>query len=120
MALASITWPDVTARAPELAGTVVPLASQAAILADVDSRVRHPDWGGRAVQAKALLAAHLATMLRRGGAVGPVVSNTMGPGAVTYGAGPSGEEILNATSYGAEFLRLRRSIAALRGPVAVC
>lgn len=116
MALPSITWATVTAIAPRL--STVPLASQTAILGQVDRRVAAPEWGALYADAKAYLAAHLGALYQRGaaGGVGPVSSMTVGPTSVHFATpalGATGDSLLS-TSWGQEYLRLRNSIAAFR------
>jgi hypothetical protein len=71
-------------------------------------------WGIKADLGQAYLAAHLLTIDKRGGsgAAGMVTSEKVGDLSRNYAAPNTGalDPTLSATSYGIEFLRLRRSI----------
>ena len=116
MGLPSITWTDVTARYPAVASAST--ATQTAILEDVDREVSAPEWGDDVKRAKAALAAHLALMSARGGAIGPVSSEAVGPVSVSY-AVMATLTALESTGPGAEFLRIRQSIVAFRFPTTI-
>jgi hypothetical protein len=117
MALPSITWAQVEALDASLA--TVPVPTQTSILGQVDRRVRHPGWGAKYVDGKAYLAAHFATVSRRGaaGGVGPVTGMSADGVAATFAAPPMSAGSYESTVWGQEYLRLRRGIAALRGIV---
>lgn len=108
----AVTWADVSARWPVVA--TVPLTGQAAYLADAAREVGAPEWGADADRALCAMAAHLALVgLRR--AAGQLTSETLGPSSRSYAA-PVSAEVLESTTPGLEFLRIRRGIAAFRFP----
>lgn len=105
----AITWADVEAVAPELA--TVALATQTAILAQVNSELSTSVWGTKIEIGRAWLAAHLGTLagIEEGGGV--VQSETVGAVSRTY-AVSSGD--YSSTAYGNEFQRLLMQLPAAR------
>jgi hypothetical protein len=103
----AITWASVVAIAPEL--STIAVDSQTAILADVDLEVRAANWPStaHADRAKKYLAAHVASLSRRGGSGGAIQSQTVGSVSVTY-AVPVSATVLGSTAYGQEYQRLKR------------
>lgn len=55
-----------------------------------------------------LMTAHLLTMSNRRGQAGAVTQKRVGDMSVSYAGGDSSDEALASTSYGNEYLRLRR------------
>lgn len=107
----SIVWSDVEAIAPEL--SVSPLATQDAILEQVNDEEIHDDtWrsAARADRARRYLAAHLATIASNGrGSVGPIQSESVGSVSRSYAVSMAmGSSNLDSTGYGKEYQRLRR------------
>jgi len=105
----AITWADVEAVAPEL--SAVALATQTAILAQVNSELSTSVWGTKIEIGRAWLAAHLGTLagIEEGG--GAVQSETVGAVSRTY-AVSSGD--YSSTAYGNEFQRLLMQLPAAR------
>jgi hypothetical protein len=75
-------------------------------------------WGDKSDYAAAVLTAHILTFLTRGGAAGvsgEVKRKKIGDSEIEFATTMAGKYIeghheLNTTSYGKEFLRLRRSL----------
>lgn len=111
--LDSLTWGDVVAIAPHLASA--PLELQDLVLEAVPLRVEQDRWGDPAFMAGLQLAAHLATVSTQGGKSGPVSSQAVGQVSVSYGLPSSWEEGLALTSYGREYIRLRRQALGFVG-----
>lgn len=107
MATITITWADVTALAPELAG--VSVAGQAQILEEVSQAIGVDKWGGLAnANSGALwLARHVATLYGKGG-TGVVTEVHAGPVGKSF-AGNSTMRDLESTRYGMRFLQLARA-----------
>lgn len=119
--MASIIWTDVTGFAPEV--STVTVAAQTAILAHVNTALDPAYFGGEEHAAlkfaRILYAAHLGTTSKRGasGAVGPVVSESLGPASRQYGwtGAVSGSKDFDSTPYGRELRQLMRG-SPYRGP----
>ncbi len=105
----AITWTNVTAVAPEL--STVAVATQTAILAQVNSELSTAVWGSKIEIGRAWLAAHLGTIagIEEGGGV--VQSETVGAVSRTYAVG-SGD--YTSTAYGNEFNRLLMQLPLAR------
>lgn len=105
----AITWADVEAVAPEL--STAALATQTAILAQVNSELSPSVWGTKVEIGRAWLAAHLGTLagIEEGGGV--VQSETVGAVSRTF-AVSSGD--YSSTAYGNEFQRLLMQLPAAR------
>jgi hypothetical protein len=109
--VAVITWTDVIAHAAELSG--VNSRAQEDFLglanASVNVALLDGETGYKTKLARVYLAAHLATMDKRKGAAGSVVSQTAGPLSRTYAMQqwltPSE---LSLTSYGSNYLTIIR------------
>jgi hypothetical protein len=110
----TISWPNVTAIAPEL--SAAPAEMQLALLAMVNRRCPAVIWGTEDDTGRTYLAAHLATLGLRRGAGGPVTSQGAGPVNQSYGllmkVGP-----LSTTAYGQEYERLLYTLPLARLPV---
>lgn len=108
--MADITWTNVTNIAPEL--STAPVALQTAMLASVNGRIVEAQWPSvaRAEEARAYLAAHMATLLRRGGggSVGPLSSITVGQVSKTFATPGSTASSYDATPYGSMYKQLLR------------
>lgn len=112
-----IDWTNVTDIAPEL--STAPLAMQTAILAQVNAELDEDVWDTKVEIGRAYLAAHLGTILRRRGAGGPVVGESVGSVSRQYSASiAAGAAMLGSTSYGIEFERQLMTLAAARFTVA--
>lgn len=115
--MAAITWADVTAIDPTLAS--VGAASQGAILLHVETECGAERWGKFHLSARVFLAAHLGTLTKRGGngQGGPVASESIGGISRGYAAfSPMGTDpMLDSTSWGKEFRRLRRMLGSTKG-----
>ena len=118
----SVSWDDVAALSPSLAA--VSAEAQALIIAMVDRQVGEAQWGDLFPDGQILLAAHLGalTLNTAGGssqAVGPVVSQTVGPVsrsfAVLTTSGAAGS--FDSTTWGQEYARLRRMLPVRVGTV---
>lgn len=96
-----IAWSDVTAIAPNL--SVVPVATQNAILLVVDRQVDSDAWGVYAADGQAYLAAHLAYIRDDEGLV---TSETLGQMSRSYAMPPGIKGSLALSTFGAEYLRL--------------
>lgn len=123
-----ITWDDVTAIADGLLEGET--ASQDAILGYVARLVPEGTWGDFVDIGRVMLAAHFGTLVTRasgGGAsssqsVGPVISETVGPvsrtfAVLTAASGTSFTASLDTTTWGREFVALRKSLPAVFGMV---
>lgn len=114
--MAAITWADVVAHAAEL--STFPVAAQNDILAWVNTHLNVTLFGGedaaKTKLARVYLAAHTATMDKRGGAAGPVVSSSAGGLSRSFASPPSGSD-LEATSYGSQYKMLLRTTVARVG-----
>jgi len=112
--MAAITWPDVTAAAPELATTAAQTQTDvlAFVIVALNVALYDGETGPRTRLARIYLAAHLATLPRLG-AGGPLVSESVESLSRSYAA-PMSKSKLATTSYGAAFLAL--SPPAARGP----
>jgi hypothetical protein len=111
-----ITWTDVVAIAPELSSVAV--AGQTLVLAAVGKQVGAGQWGDLQKEGQLALAAHMGTLIKRAaGAVGPVVSQTVGPVSRTYAVIASAASSLGSTSWGSEYQRLIMILPAVRGLV---
>ncbi len=116
--MASISWSDVTAHAPEL--STVSAGAQTDILAHVNVALLVTEFGGedapKTKMARIYLAAHLATMAAQGaaGAAGPVQSESAGGLSRTYavGAAALAGGDYETTSYGQAFRALARTTPA--------
>ena len=113
-----ITWVDVTAIAPELAGSALTTAAQDAILAFVNEAFVTGDatmGEGQLRLARINLAAHVATLEKRrgSGAAGPMIAESMGQVSRTY-ANIVQQRLFTGTSYGQVLdMLLRTSLARL-------
>jgi hypothetical protein len=108
--------------APELTGAVLTDPEWAGVLEQVDAQVSAAGWGTqeRADMGGKWLAAHLATKLKEskaggasGGASGPLTGVTVGQVSKTFAAPntsttSTSDSVLMTTSYGQEYIRLRR------------
>ncbi len=112
----TITWADVVnLPAAELAS--VPTAAQDAILASLPLRMDVDAWGSKANLGAAYLAAHLATVGRRGGTGGAVTGESVGSVSRQYAA-PLAGNALAASAYGLEYEALLLSIPVFRATTA--
>lgn len=74
---------------------------------DTDSNI----WGARFDSGSAYLTAHLMTMVgRSGGAAGPIIEDEVGDLRRKYGFVNKDPHSLLSTSYGSEYMRMRRGI----------
>lgn len=106
----AINWSNVVDIAPEL--STIPVNSQNAILAQVNTELSPSVWGTRIEIGRAWLAAHLATVSSGGGAGGQVLSEKVGDVSRTYSdAGATGA---SSSDYGQEFERLLLQLPAAR------
>lgn len=111
-----ITWDDVEAIAPELAS--VAEAAQTIVLAAVGKQVGSGQWGDLQKEGQLALAAHMGTLVARSaGAVGPVVSRTVGPVSTTYSVIAGAVGSLGSTGWGQEYMRLILILPSCRGLV---
>lgn len=96
--------------APDLAV----LSNASSALALCESRINRKNWGAVRDQAVAYLAAHLLKMQTRAGSAigagGQITSATEGGLSLSFGSntGSMSDPSLGSTSYGQEFLRLKR------------
>lgn len=107
----TVTQSDITNVAPELAGEsperVNIFIEYAGLI------VCCKKWGKKAKLATILMVAHLLTMSNREGKGGAVTSETVGDYSQSYGSGTSaGNEELGSTSYGTQYLMLRKTLLA--------
>lgn len=116
--MAAITWTNVTDEAPEL--STISVNGQNALLLYVNTILAVDGFGGetsqRLFQARVLLAAHMATMLRRKGISGFLSEQHAGPVGESFGAfiyPMFGEFAL--TSYGTLFGMVCRGTAHRAG-----
>lgn len=124
-----ITWDDVLLIAPGLSS--LEEDSQDAILLHVQRLVAPAKWGDLLDMGMTFLAAHFGTLVQRSTAtagagssqaVGPVVSETVGPVARTFavltsGSGAGGDASLTSTNWGREYVELRRMLPSRFGQV---
>ena len=112
----AITWTDVTNLASTL--TSVPVATQTAIIAQVDLEIASSKWGAFTDLAKKWLAAHLGTLWKRAsdsaGAAGPIVGESVGSVSRQFAAASLTLEALGATPFGQEYHRLLKSLLYAR------
>lgn len=106
----AINWSNVVDIAPEL--STIPVNSQNAILAQVNTELSTTVWGTRIEIGRAWLAAHLATVSNGGGAGGSVLSEKVGDVSRTYSDGGSGG--YSSSDYGQEFERIMMQLPAAR------
>ena len=111
------TWADVETIAPEL--STVAFETQQAILADVDAQLSEPNIGARRYPiACKLLAAHIATLLKRAeGNSGQVTSESVGSVSRSYATAPLKDPIYDSTKYGIQYRGIIRQTAARAGVV---
>jgi hypothetical protein len=104
----AITWTDVVNIEASLSTT--PVASQIAILADVELRVG-TEWGARRDLALKYLAAHLGLVSKTSGAGGgPVSSESVGAVSRSYAvASEQAMADLGGTAWGREYLAMARA-----------
>lgn len=107
-----IAWNDVVNIAPEL--LTLPVGAQNAILAQVYEELNPEVWCSKLDLGAVWLAAHLATISKRGGAGGPVMSQTVGQVSQSYATTMSALSLLGATAYGQEYERLILTLPAAR------
>ena len=100
-----IAWQDIVNIAPEFSGTVVPVATQNAILAIVANQIDDIAWGEFADQGRAYLGAHLVAIR---GDEGLVTQESLGAMARSYALPPGIIGSLALSTFGAEYLRLLR------------
>lgn len=98
---------DIRDLAPELATETDARLSR--FIAHASAYVNASAWGAKADFARALFAAHLLTISKRGGVGGDVTSESVGDLSRGYGSASS-STFLSSTSYGQQFMALRRSI----------
>lgn len=96
----------IRALAPELSGESNNRLSLFLNLASLSVNISV--WGTKADYGTSLLAAHMMTVSKRNGVLG-VSMETVGDLSRSYNA-IKGDEIMMQTSYGAEYLRLKRSL----------
>jgi len=118
----AITWEDVQAVAPELAGDVVTPIAQEVILAVANSHLAVDVWGGedspKLRAGRIYYAAHLATLGRMRGRVGMVASESAGGLSRSYSNPMLGYKTsLVLTSYGTLYMGLAKTTAARAGLV---
>lgn len=116
MAASAITWNDVVAHEPDLAGTVVSPAAQMDILDHVNNSLAVNEFGGdddpRLRLARIYLAAHMGTVVVSGSR-GPVISQTVGPISQSFAAATAGEDSMySSTSWGRMYLQIVRTSVA--------
>lgn len=107
------TWTDVTAVAAELESA--PAGLQSFALAVANLRCPADVWGDELELARALMAAHVATLALRRGVGGAVASRAAGPVSESY-AVPAGAS-MSTTAYGQLFLDLARGLDGARLPI---
>lgn len=123
-----ISWDDVVQLAPALED--LEQATQDLLLDHVERLVPASKWGDVVDIGRMYLAAHLGTLVLRasssGGsssqAVGPVVSETVGQVSRTFAvlsstSGGGFEGSLTSTTWGREYVELRRTLPARFGLV---
>lgn len=108
--MAAILWSDVTGMfSTDVALAALTVAAQDAILAWVNEQLNVDLFGGEDAPktrlARIHLAAHMATMGRRGGAAGPVTSSSAGGLSRSFATPPISANY-DATSYGSVFKML--------------
>lgn len=115
--MADITWANVIAL--DAAFTSTPAGQQTFILALVIAELSPTVWGDLLNIGQTLLAAHYATDLdgASSGAVGTVLSEKVGEVSRTYSdvsAGGGDDDDLTTTFYGAQYLRLMKTLPLAR------
>lgn len=119
--MSKIAWTDVVAFAATL--TSVNEEAQVDILAYVHDRVSVDEFGGEESPtlrlARIFFAAHLGSMPQQGstGAVGPVVSESVGGLSRSYAQLNNASDSLSSTTYGQQFVELCRRTAMRAGDV---
>lgn len=110
-----ISAADVVLIAPDLA--TFNRASLDEIIVDVYNQLSTDAWGTRRDLGAKYLAAHVATIVRRGGegAGGPVVEERVGEVARRY-ITQIDHPLLDSTPYGKEYRRLMRGLVNTRVP----
>lgn len=93
--------------APETAS--VDAAQRSRVIALAQKHISNAVFGDLTELAVAYLAAHMLTMSKRGGAGGAVTSESEGALSRSY-AVPTSTASLNATSYGQDYLSIRRAV----------
>ena len=112
----AINWTYVVDLAPEL--STVPVAQQTLLLESAYRLLNAGVCGDRLDTMAAYFAAHLATLQKRKGAGGQIVSQTVGQVSRTYASPQSAYLNLSATGYGQTLELLIRTCAAARWVVA--
>lgn len=117
--MSPITWADVTGMfAADAALAALPVAAQDDILAWVNEQLNVTLFGGedapKTKLARIHLAAHMATMGRRGGAAGPVTSSSAGGLSRSFSTPPTGTDY-DSTSYGSIYKMLLGTTTARAG-----
>lgn len=107
----TIDWTSVTDLAAEL--STAPAGLQAAVLAQANGILTRDVWGDQITFGRALLAAHIATMMLRKGRSGALSAEAVGPVSRSF-LQPQPFSALDSTSYGAEFKRVARTLPAAR------
>lgn len=112
----AIHWNTVLGVAPELG--CIAIDTQIAILAFVNAELESWPSGSRKDMASAYLAAHLATVSARGtvGAVGPVVSESMGGISRSFGAVAADASTWSQSPYGLLYASMIKTSIAHRMP----
>lgn len=116
--MAAILWTDVVGEAGELSTT--PALAQTAILMLVNTTgVSTANFGGedaiKTRMARIMLAAHMATMLRRRGVAGGISSQSEGGVSQSYYVGLANPRALDLTGYGQIFRLLCSGTPARAG-----
>jgi hypothetical protein len=117
--VAAITWDMVTAFAPELA--TFASGAQDVLLAYVNDALNvnllDGEDGSKTKLARIYLAAHVATMSKRGGgAAGPVVSSSAGGLSRSFAViATGGNSSYGATTYGSLYLDLMATTTSRLG-----
>jgi hypothetical protein len=121
--MAAITWADVVAVAPELA--LIDVIAQDFFLDYVNSQfdvsLLDGEDGPRTRLARIFLAAHLATLSRRGrtSSSGPVIEEALGPQSRKYAdITEHYDSLLASTPYGLMYLSVINTSNA-RGPLVI-
>jgi hypothetical protein len=109
----AITSADVLLVAPEL--STLNGSQWTALLAQVYLQLDEDAWGDWLDLGATYLAAHLATMSKRAGTGGAVVSESVGSVSRSYAVAPT-TAAMTSTGYGQEFCRLQNLLGAARGP----
>lgn len=102
---------DVRAFADEFAGLSDPKLNL--FLEYARRWVHETKWGDSQKLAEVLMCAHLLTMQERarGGVAGPVTAERVGDVNISYGSTTvTGDEALSTTSYGQQFIELRKTL----------